>query len=176
MVNDERWPRVVSGSALSSRQRQTKCERLRTRQSNRHSGQLLTKGKKALLSPAAFTKAQTPKGWVELDWTQADQEVQTAAHEVWSSRTATVVTGWQSKRRPALPSGGLRDVEPGWRGLSQVQDIIPETGQQVCQQSFSWGECSRPKRREQVLSWRSHSSQNLLEIQTFRIPLRQPFP
>ena len=62
--------------------------------------------------------------------------------------------------------------DPGWRGLSQVQDIIPETGQQVCQQSFSWGECSRPKRREQVLSWSSHSSQNLPEIQTFRIPFK----
>lgn len=59
------------------------CERLRIWQSNRHSlASCWQRGKKALLSPTALTKAQTPRNEVELDWMQADEEVQRVVGEM----------------------------------------------------------------------------------------------
>lgn len=93
MVNSERRPQVVSDSALSPRQRQTKCERLRTWQSNRHSGQLLTKGKKALLSPTAFKRHRHLRA--EWNWTGRRQirKSRLSAQGVVLTHCDSVVTG-----------------------------------------------------------------------------------
>lgn len=119
--------------------------RSRTWQSNRP-GQLLTRGKKPCCLQQPLQRHRHLRA--EWNWTERRRirKFRTAAHEVWSSRALQL--WWQDgSQKGCLLCSLWVGLWMGarWRGLSQVHDIIPETGYKSLPAEFQLRECPRPK-------------------------------